>query len=603
MAVNLTPTTTYGLFWPANAGPVAKEMHCIQKGGEWMEGNRKVGAPLFDLYRQAQSILWPDDDHHRWSDLILKTILEQRITIINGSKDSGKTHGMAKFALVDYFAFPTNTLILMSSTDLRGLELRVWGDVKDLYNRARDIWPQAPGFILDSKYGIFTDGQVEEGVARDIRRGITCIPVLDSEGRWTGMRRWIGVKQKRRRVLADELQFYPQAYLPTLANLNKGNFKFVGVGNPIGEGDPLDKLGEPKTGWDSLPEITETTTWENTMGGVTIQLVGSDSPAIHEPGKYPYLIDKGDIDYIVGFWGQDSGEYWNQAMGIRRPGVSAHRVFTQELARKFGALDDVVWAPKDRTRIYGIDASYGGDRCVGVFAELGWEINGTQVLVFTEPEIIPVKLFPKGTPDNMKKLPEDQIAEFVRARCEKLEVPPRNVFHDATGRGSLGTAFARLWSADTNPIEFGGRPTERPVQNDLFIYDHEKRERRLKRCDEHYSKFVTELWFSLRYAMEARQVRKMPKSALDELCAREWGRVRGDKIELEVKEDTKKRLGRSPDLADATVIVCEGARRLGFSIGKMEGPKKLRQMDDLWKAKLRQRAVAIRKAYTLNYAA
>lgn len=593
----------YGLDWGAGPNQLQAAVYCIQHGGQWKEGGVTVGAPLFDLYRAVQTILWPDDDHHEWSDLILKSILENRITVVQGSKDSGKTHSMAKFALVDYFCFPKNTLILMSSTDLRGLELRVWGDVKDLFNRAREVWKEAPGFVLDSKYGIFTDGQVAEGEARDVRKGLCCIPVLDSEGRWTGMRRWVGVKQKRRRVLADELQFYPQAYLPTLANLNKGNFKFVGVGNPIGEGDPLDKLAEPKDGWDNLPEISETTTWRNTMGGVTIQLIGSDSPAIKHPGQYTYLIDQSDIDYIVGFWGKDSGEYWNQAMGIRRPGINAHRVLTREEARKFHAMDDVVWGPKPRVGIYGIDASYGGDRCVGVRGELGWEINGRQILAIYEPEIIPIKIYPKGTPDDKKKLPEEQIAEVVRARCDKYDIPPQNVFHDATGRGSLGTAFARLWSDQTNPIEFGGRPTDRPVQSDMFIYDHALRERRLMKCSEHYSKFVTELWFSFAYAVQAQQVRTLPTSVLDEFCAREWGRVRGDKKELETKEDTKKRLGRSPDLADAVACLCEGARRLGFVINKMDTPKETRQMDDRWKDLLRRRVARRRQSITLDYAA
>lgn len=603
MPLNLGPFTKYGLNWPAGMGPVGAELYCIQQGGQWTGDGLLLGAPLFDLYREVQSIFWPDDDHHAWSDLMLRTIIENRITLVQGPKDCGKTHGMAKFALVDYFAFPKNTLILMSSTDLRGLELRVWGDVKDLYNRAKAVWPEVPGFVLESKYGIFTDGHLIEGDARDIRRGLICIPVLDSEGQWTGMRRWVGVKQKRRRILADELQFYPGAYIPTLANLNKGDFKFVGVGNPIGEADPLDKLAEPKDGWDNLPEITETTTWPNMMGGVTIQFVGSDSPAIHEPGKYTYLVDRGDLEYISGFWGEDSAEWWNQGMGIRRPGINAHRVLTREAARKFGALDPVVWGGKPRQQIYGIDASYGGDRCIGVRAELGWDINGVQVLAIYEPDLIPVRVFPKNTPESQRKLPEDQIADFVKAKCDKNGIPPRNVFHDATGRGSLGTAFARIWSADTNPIEFGGKPTERPVQNDMFTYDHERRERRLMRCNEHYGNFVTELWFSFAYAVEARQIRTLPKSTLDELCAREWGRVRNDKKQIETKEDTKKRLGRSPDLADATVVACEGARRLGFVISRMEGPRAIRRQDDRWKDRLRKQAEATRKSFALNYSA
>jgi len=84
------------------------------------------------------------------------------------------------------------------------------------------------------------------------------------------------------------------------------------------------------------------------------------------------------------------------------------------------------------------------------------------------------------------------------------------------------------------------------------------------------------------------------------LAAREWTTVRGDRKELETKEDTKERLGRSPDMADWAVIIVEGARRLGFVIANMEGPKQQRR-DDAWKARLRAKASRLRESYTLNF--
>src|SRR6185369_3396708 len=85
-----------------------------------------VGFGLFYHFKAAQSLIWPEDDHHRWSDLILKEYLDNRITVICGSRDSGKTRGISKAALIDYYVYPDETLILMTSTTLRGLELRVW---------------------------------------------------------------------------------------------------------------------------------------------------------------------------------------------------------------------------------------------------------------------------------------------------------------------------------------------------------------------------------------------------------------------------------------------------------------------------------------------
>ncbi len=586
----------YNLHWNVSTSPIAIEIYCIRQGAEWLASQ---GRTLFEHYRMLQTLIWPGYDHHEWSDLILRTILENRITVVQGSKDCGKTHGIARFALTDYFCFPRETLILMSSTDIRGLELRVFGEVKALFEAAKEVWPDAPGYPVDSLHAIFTDTIDDTSEIRDIRRGLICIPVLDSAGQWKGLSKWVGIKQKRRRVLADETQFYASPYLSSLANLDKGDFKGVFVGNPIGESDPLDKLAEPVDGWDNLHEVTATTTWKNKMGGVTINLVGTDSPAIKHPGKYTYLINQADIDRIVDYWGKDSSEYWNQAAGIRRPGVSVRRVVTRDMIAKFKAQSDVVWRGEATTKVYAVDAGYGGDRCIGGHAEFGTDINGLQVLAFSRPRVIPIRLFPKSTPPEQRILAEDQIAEFVKADCEAMQIPAANVFHDSTGRGSLGSAFSRLWRHDCNPVEFGGAATPRPVMSDLFIYDEKLKKKRLKRCDEHYSKRVSEFHFSVRYAIEARQVRGLPNEVVDELCAREWGRTTGDRIEVETKDDTKERIGRSPDMGDWAAIIVEGARRLGFNIARLQAPDAVED-DQTWRFDLRKRALDLRASYTLT---
>jgi hypothetical protein len=288
-------------------------------------------------------------------------------------------------------------------------------------------------------------------------------------------------------------------------------------------------------------------------------------------------------------------------MGVRRPGVSLRKVITRDMIARFGAQDEVVWSVKDTIKGYAIDASYGGDRCIGGSFELGSDINGHQVISFGKPKVIPIRLYPKTMPSEQRILPEDQIAEYVKADCESMGIPSANVFHDATGRGSLGSAFARLWRHDTNPVEFGGNATPRPVLSDLFIYDEKLRQKRLKRCDEHYSKFVSELWFSVRYVIEGQQCRNLPNESVDELCAREWKRVSRDRIEVESKEDMKPRFGRSPDIGDWCAICVEGARRLGLNITRMGWELKPQEKDERWKEELRERARKAKQSYALTY--
>lgn len=592
-----------GIEWPASLHPVDVVKECIRRGGRWKhESGEMVGLPLFDLYKRMQELLWPDDEDSDWSDLILRTILEQRITVVQGSKDSSKTHTMAKYALTDYFCFPDETLILMSSTTLQGLELRVWGDLKDLFQRAKAVWPNIPGSAVDHKHGIFTDKLEDDGDVRNLRKGIICIACLDSNGQWSGMQQYVGIKQKRRRLLGDEVSLMKSPYLMILSNLDKGDFKGVFVGNPIGEGDPLDKLAEPRGGWDSIAEPTVTTTWENNWEGMTVQLVGTDSPAIRFPGKFKYLINQQDIDRIIQRWQKNSVEYWNQAMGVRKTGLNAHKVFTRDMALQFGSQEPPVWKGGTRTKGWALDAAYGGDRCPFMKWEFGEDINGQQILCLHEPICIPIILYPKTTPQEERLIPEDQIATAVKRMCVTDEIPPENGFFDSTGRGSLGTSFARIWSASVNPIEFGGSPTDRPVCNDLFLLDPKTGQRRLKRADEHYSKKVTELWFSLRYAGESKQLRSLPNSVLDELSRREWYMVRGDKYELESKEDYKERYGISPDYGDVAVIAVEGARRRGFQISRLE-IKQTEGTNAWWREEVRRKADKLRASYTLNYQA
>jgi hypothetical protein len=48
---------------------------------------------------------------------------------------------------------------------------------------------------------------------------------------------------------------------------------------------------------------------------------------------------------------------------------------------------------------------------------------------------------------------------------------------------------------------------------------------------------------------------------------REWIKLPGGRIDVEKKEDTIKRMGRSPDLFDGLACGIEVARRNGFNIG------------------------------------
>jgi len=592
----MTVTRRYNLVWE-DMDDLQIEMSCVRKGGKWkMADGKEYGNGLFEHFRRMQNLLWPDEDDHRWSNLMLSTILTNRITVVAGAKDSGKTHTMSKFALTDYFCFPQETLTMMSSTDIRGFELRVWGDVKDLFDRARERFPYLPGNVVDAKHGIFTDALDDTGDVRDMRKGILCIPCIGSSGEFVGISKFVGVKQKRRRLLGDEVQFMQQSYLDSMANLDKGQFLGCFVGNPIGNGDPLDKLSEPMIGWDALGEVTKTMTWKNKFGGTTINFVGVDSPNFDQdkPKSYPYLIDKTDVERIGERYGKDSALFWSQIMGVRKAGINAHRVLTMDMCRKYGAFDSCVWSGSDTVKVFGIDAGYGGDLCVGICGEFGADITGGTVIKFHEPVVIPVRL-------SAPEIVEDQIATFAKGECLRMGIPDEHVYIEAGMRATLAVSFSRIMSPRINAVNFGGAATERPVSNDLFIFDERTGQRRHKKANEHYSKYVTQLWFSVRAAVESKQVRDLPKKVAEEFCMREWYMVHGDRYELETKIECKERIGVSPNYADACAVCLEGALRLGFQIERLKVETPDQMSDNSWLDKALKEERDKRSKYQLTY--
>lgn len=371
------------------------------------------------------------------------------------------------------------------------------------------------------------------------------------------------------------------SFLSAFANLNNNiDFQACVCFNPDDVLDPGGVAAEPIDGWSSHLEPAKTTVWDTRFyGGRCVNLVGTDSPNFdnpENPNRYPYLVGPKKIQETESTFKRDSFEFYSQCVGVMKISQLSRRVITRDLCRQFHAQDGVTWVGDDTTKIAALDAAYGGDRCVGGHAEFGKCFDGKIRLLFYPPHIVPVKI---SRDEPMAE--EDSISEYEKSYCETTGVVPRNFFHDSTGRGSLGTSLARRWSADCNPVEFGGKPTKRPVTMDTYWNDPATSERRLQLCDEKYSKRVSELWYSLRYAIEADQIRGLPEDVMNELCMRQWDRVANDKIEVESKVDMKERTRKSPDLGDWAAIILEGARQRGFQISKLSNQAETRT-DDNW---------------------
>lgn len=423
---------------------------------------------------------------------------------------------------------------------------------------------------------------------------------------YVGMSEFLGIKNDRIRLCGDELQCCPKSFLDVTVNLS-GNrdFKCTGMGNPADTLDALGILCEPHAslgGWESgLDQTPKTKTWNTRFeNGVCLQLPGSDCPNMdakeNEEVPFPFLITRQKMKADASTWGKDDWHYKMFDEGMMPRGQGSRRVITRQLCIKHGAMESPVWKNHIRTKIGCLDAAYravGGDRCV--FGELHFgeerddeNISGEElaesvinqriitrspkpILALASVSIIPIEAFASESP-------EDQIVTFVKKRCEEHGIPPSHFFFDSGMRTSLVTSFSRLWSNMVNPIDCGGRPTERTVSDNINMM-----------CCDYYSKFITELWWSVRLIIESGQFRGMTEDVMQEGCSREWKMVGANKIEVESKSDMKEKTGRSPDLFDMLAVGCEGARRLGFVIRKLAN-KECVNLDDGWKRDLKHKA-------------
>jgi len=497
-----------------------------------------------------------------------------------GPAASGKTFEASMFMLEDYYCFPDCTTVLVSSTELKVLEKRAWGEIKRAHRSAKERFDFIPGFLVESKACIVTDG-IGQGEGRDFRNGLAACPCKPG-GSFVGLGAYSGIHNKRTRLLADEGQFMPPAYVDAISNLAKAkDFKCIVIGNPKDTTDALGKVAEPSAelgGWDgAIDQTGGTKKWPiRFQKGTCVQLVGSDSPNLNgDLGAE--LITQEQIDSDIAFYGKDSLQFTMMDDARMPRGQASRRILTRNMCEKCHAMEEPIWEGEKKTRIGFLDAAYrgvGGDRCIFGELQFGtgtWEGKPYQMLAIVDTVLVPIT---GGASDE----PEDQIASYVKTQCIIREIKPENFFFDSTGRGSLMNAFGRIWSPMVEGVEFGGTPTDRPVSNQIRTL-----------CRDYYYKFVSELWYSVRLTVESRQMRGMSEEVMQEFCMREWGMTKGNKVEVEEKGKTKIRMGRSPDLADAVVAGLEGARRRGFVISKMSA-KTIQSDDDRWTDTLRNRA-------------
>src|SRR5688572_22326915 len=166
MASRKVVVKKYGDYWDTG-DVVAIELECIARNGKWVNAlGEDCGIGLAGHVKELCKIAWPWMEWHRWNeDLILPELCRTphaRVAVW-GPSSSGKTFMAAAFANIMFAARPDNTTVLCTTTTREKLDLGIWAEIKKLWRDAKKRISWWPGYLVDSKQQITTDGKGMEG--------------------------------------------------------------------------------------------------------------------------------------------------------------------------------------------------------------------------------------------------------------------------------------------------------------------------------------------------------------------------------------------------------------------------------------------------------
>lgn len=521
---------TYGVKFDHPVSQLELELWCFREGRTPEQG----GLGRYQHCVNAINIIWPKTIWNPWLERQIESLCENDWVSWTGCAASGKTFGSALFAMVWWLADPTNTTVILTSTTAKMIRKRSWANIQHLFRTTEGTFP---GSLVDSKSTL----QSQKG---DDTSAIFAVAVLDGSTS-KAVANIQGIHNSRVMAIVDEATDCPPAVFEVASNLSKGcrEFKFLAIGNPQSKLDEHGRFSEPVDGWDTVG--IDTLEWK-TERGVCIRFDGMDSPNVRAgKTKWEFLITADQLRQAIEFEGESSPKFWKYSRGFWSPEGVVKTVLSETICHKYSVMAGSHVYHKNYEMIAGLDPAFGGDRCILKFAKYGDLENSVMALEFTETVTIKINAS-SSEPIHF------QIARQVRDHCMARDVKPENLAIDATGEGGgLCDIIANEWSAMIQRIEFGGKPSDRPVS----LQDQ-------RPASEAYANRVTELWFSVREWVIRDAVRGLDKDTVVELCSRMFDDEKR-KIVVEKKTDMKLRTGKSPDLGDAVALVVEMARRKG----------------------------------------
>ena len=456
--------------------------------------------------------------------------------------NSGKSHTVALYGLMEYWARPTETYFIVMSTTKDAARTRIWKSITQLWGQASRMG--CPGKLIDSN-GYIKGLNAAGGLDRN--SGIMLKPAGKAAD--DASNELLGIKNPNVIVAADEFNHLTDGILKTAHENMTSNerLNFTGMANPDRITDPFGDLSEPEGGWKSVTEDDES--WL-TKYGKCVRLNAEKSPRILWPelyGHIQWMTDQAYCDRIADKrGGVKSRGYYRFVKAFWCPDGASNTIYSEVEFVNFGVLDqdEPAWDERPIT-LSGMDESFSrdGDRSFCGMARLG-KVKGVDHLHFCYEGAIEEDVNDKSTPHTF------QIAGEWKRLAGDYGVTPGNAIMDNTGGGqAFGHIVDSLWSPAVQKVNFQGKASDRTVvfreKNTGFFNKN------------------SELWIQPKEYVRAGQISGLSKETMAELIEREYHPKEVRALRVESKEEAKKRLKRSPDRADVFNMIVEKAITLG----------------------------------------
>lgn len=503
--------------------------------------------------------------HFTWNpnaERMLTNFLRHRRLGILGHASSGKTVFLSVLAVTLFLIYDKRVKIIVTSTTLGASAGKFWGEIKNCWGTLIQFFgdeKKLPGRLLKSANIIQYDCNGME----DTTAGIQLIASEIGSDK-DSAEKIQGYKASLLIMLADELDTLHESLMETIRTNLAANkrARFCGAFNPTKWLTVAGRFVTPAAGRASV-NAEGPMEWQ-TETGYAIRFDAYQSPNIVEGyEKWEGLLDPEGLQNIINdSGGENTPGFWRNVRAFFSPIGVAQTVHDETEMVMYKVFEkETAWINPPALAA-GLDTgnSAGGDKNVLTIGKVGDVQRRTpdnKTIILRVAEVVKRIVIAHNMKDATP--PEEQLVRNLKAildgqdprwhppaNCEPLTIG--NVALDITGGSNVAPLILRD-IGQFHPVNFKSKPSERTLSQTEKSPAKEK-----------FANKRAEM-YSIRPLIRSEQLRGIPPEAAAQMCATEYKDTLGSGlIQVEDKEDLKKRIKRSPDDADSYVLFVEVAR-------------------------------------------